>query len=107
MRLAIGMGAWLLGKKLKLDPQALLAEGLQKLAQNPEIAKLTDELRGQLLMAARTAATKGLSDQVSTIAESLNRQAELARQAPEQVENKAAEAGVLEDSEDERTNKSS
>jgi hypothetical protein len=80
LKLAVGLGAWLLGKKIKLDPQALLAEGLQKLAQNPDVMKLSDEVRGQLLVAARTAATKGLSDQVNALAGSLNRQAELARQ---------------------------
>src|SRR3954463_11262876 len=79
MRLAIGLGAWLLGKRIKIDPQALLLEGLQKLAANPDVMKLSDELRGQLLTAARSAATKGLTDQLTGLAEALNKQSEWAR----------------------------
>src|SRR3954468_1803991 len=93
MRLAIGLGAWLLGKRIKIDPQALLLEGLQKLAANPDVMKLQEELRGQLLTAARSAATKGLTDQLTGLAETLNKQAELARQSAEVVEGTAEDVG--------------
>jgi len=79
MKLAIGLGAWLLGKRIRLDPQALLVEGLQKLAENPDIMKLSDEVRGQLFQAARAAAAKGFTDQLSMLSETLNKQAESLR----------------------------
>src|SRR5206468_1907654 len=67
LKLAVGLGAWLLGKRIRLDPQALLMEGLQKLAENPDVMKLSDEVRGQLFQAARSAATKGLTDQLTRL----------------------------------------
>src|SRR3954470_1121965 len=79
MKLAVGLGAWLLGKRIRLDPQALLVEGLQKLAENPDIMKLSDEVRGQLFQAARAAAAKGFTDQLSMLSETLNKQAESLR----------------------------
>src|SRR4051812_31212312 len=93
MKLAIGLGAWLLGKRIRLDPQALLLEGLQKLAQNPDIMKLSDEVRGQLFQAARTAAAKGFTDQLSMLSETLNKQAETLRSGAEAGEQAVESAG--------------
>ena len=71
----------------------MLLEGLQKLAANPDVMKLSDELRGQLLTAARSAATKGLTDQLTAFADTLNKQAELARQTGEVVEGTVEDVG--------------
>src|SRR5436305_6919793 len=83
MKLAIGLGAWLLGKRIRLDPQALLMEGLQKLDETPDVMKLYDEVRGQLFQAARVAATKGLTDQLTMLSDTLNKQAESVRSGAE------------------------
>ena len=79
LKLAVGLGAWLLGKRIRLDPQALLVEGLQKLAENPDVMKLSEEVRGQLFQAARAAATKGLTDQLTSLTDTINNQAEVLR----------------------------
>jgi hypothetical protein len=85
-RLALGVaGSYFLGrnKKMKLvlaltgvatgrrvgGPGQLLAQGTKLLGQSPEVARLTDELRGRLLQAGKGAAVAIATRQVEALTE--------------------------------------
>src|SRR5829696_5117804 len=85
-RVALGVaGGYLLGRTKKLKfammlggmaagrraggPGQLLAQGTKLLGQSPELARLTDELRGRLLEAGKGAAVAVATRQVENLAE--------------------------------------
>jgi hypothetical protein len=69
-RLAIALGSWLLGKKL--DPKELGKEAFQQLSQRPEFAKLTGDMRGELLSVGRAAAIAAMNSRIERLATSLD-----------------------------------
>jgi hypothetical protein len=69
-RLAIALGSYLLG--VKLDPKALGKEALQQLSQRPEFAKLTGDMRGEMLNVGRAAALAAMNSRIERFATSLD-----------------------------------
>ncbi|MBL1102297.1 hypothetical protein [Streptomyces coffeae] len=67
-KLAFGLGMMLAGKKISLDPQALA----KALADSPLLSGLNAQARKELVDAARTAATKAVTDRANTLADSLH-----------------------------------
>ena len=55
MKLAITLGSMLAGKKLATDPKGLMKQGAELVESNPELSKLSDQIRSQLFQAARSA----------------------------------------------------
>ena len=53
MKLAITLGSMLAGKKLATDPKGLMKQGAELVESNPELSKLSDQIRSQLFQAAR------------------------------------------------------
>src|SRR3954454_22723176 len=78
-KLAITLGTWLLGKRLDLDPKELGKGALSQLAQRPEVAKLTGDVRGELMHAGRAAATAAMNSRLEKLAEGLEARTERLR----------------------------
>ena len=53
MKLAITLGSMLAGKKLATNPRGLMKQGAELVESNPELSKLSDQIRSQLFDAAR------------------------------------------------------
>ncbi|MBB4686240.1 hypothetical protein [Amycolatopsis jiangsuensis] len=70
-KVAITMGAWLVGKKLNLDPKKLLSDFTRELGSSPELAGVRDQLRDEVLGAGRNLATGILTHQAGRLADSL------------------------------------
>jgi len=71
MRLAVGLGAYLLGKKITTSPTALLGSAFKSLQELPEFAELGDAVRGELATAGRNAAGGVLSQRLESLSDAL------------------------------------
>jgi hypothetical protein len=66
-KLALGLGMFLAGKKLSLDPDAIK----KAVAQSPVLGELNSQVREQILGATKTAAKGALTKRVSGLADTL------------------------------------
>ncbi|MEU6244629.1 hypothetical protein [Streptomyces sp. NPDC047024] len=71
-KLALGLGMFLAGKKLDLDPRRVG----KLIANSPALGGLNDQVRSQLVDATRTAATEALTQRAAGLATSLARRTE-------------------------------
>ncbi|MFH8630528.1 hypothetical protein ACH4CC_11725 [Streptomyces lydicus] len=67
-KLAIGLGMYLAGKKLNLDPKQLG----KLVANSPVLGPLNDQVRRELVDATKSAATNALTQRMSGLADSLH-----------------------------------
>ena len=74
LKLAVGLGAWLIGKKLDLSPTQLAMSGFGQLKDTPEFAELSDRLRNEVggagkraLSAAATSRIDGWADRLRDV----------------------------------------
>ncbi|MFJ1748365.1 hypothetical protein ACIOJD_19260 [Streptomyces sp. NPDC088116] len=67
-KLAIGLGMFLAGRKLSLDPRQLS----KLVANSPVLGGLNDQVRRELVDATKSAATTALTQRVSGLADSLH-----------------------------------
>ncbi|MFF3753231.1 hypothetical protein ACFYYH_22645 [Streptomyces sp. NPDC002018] len=67
-KLAIGLGMFLAGKKLSLDPQQLG----KLVANSPVLGSLNDQVRKELVGATKSAATSALTRRMNGLADSLH-----------------------------------
>lgn len=67
-KLAIGFGMFLAGKKLPLDPKELG----RLLSTSPALAGLSDQVRGELVDATKSAASSALTTRMTGLADSLH-----------------------------------
>ncbi|MBO8186902.1 hypothetical protein [Streptomyces spirodelae] len=70
-KLALTLGSVVAGRRLGLDPQELLRQGVRKLAETPQFEELTDQIKHQLMAAARTAASSTANRRLESLADSL------------------------------------
>ncbi|MGW3496093.1 hypothetical protein [Streptomyces sp. NPDC001020] len=68
-KMAVGLGMFLAGKKLDLDPRRVG----KLLANSPVLGGLNDQVRTELVQATRTAATDALTQRAAGLASSLAR----------------------------------
>lgn len=78
-KLAITMGAWLVGKKLNLNAKKLLSDVTRELASSPELAGVRDQVRDEVLGAGKTLATDILTHQAGRLAGSLQQHTDTLR----------------------------
>lgn len=102
VKLAIGLGTWLIGKKLQLDPKRLVADLGRELAASPGWAALQDQVRGEVLGAGRSAAGTLLTQSAGRLADSLHSRTEAVRaraggEQSEPDENSGADGSADED----------
>jgi len=56
LKLAITVGSMLAGKRIATDPRALMKQLMEVIENNPELSKLSDQVRNELYESARAAA---------------------------------------------------
>ncbi|WP_230425067.1 hypothetical protein [Prauserella cavernicola] len=67
MRLALMIAAAGATGKFGAAPRELLQQGVKRLAASPELSKITDSVRGELLDAARSAAVTAASSRIDSL----------------------------------------
>ncbi|MEV3950553.1 MULTISPECIES: hypothetical protein [Streptomyces] len=70
-KLALALGSLVAGRRLGLNPQDLLTQGFKKVTELPQFQELSVEVKGQLLTAARTAATAMANRRIEGLVDSL------------------------------------
>src|SRR3954469_14404577 len=83
LKMAVGLGAWLIGKKLDLSPSQLAMQGLGQLRESPQFGELSERLRSEVggagkraLAAAATSRMDSLADRMGDRNDQLTREAE-------------------------------
>lgn len=76
-KLALTVGTYLAGRRFKLSPQELVSEGVSKLRETPQFSALSDQVRGDLLTAGRSALTAAADRQFDSLADSLRERTSL------------------------------
>ncbi|WP_052863225.1 hypothetical protein [Streptomyces niger] len=72
MKLALGVGGMVLGRRLQLDPQRLLSLVDERLKADPQLAELRDQLREDLGGVGRAAAGAFVNRRIDGLANSLH-----------------------------------
>jgi hypothetical protein len=68
---AFAIGTFLAGRRFGLTPTALAAEGLRRLRESPQLAGLREQIGGDLLDAARAAASTSADRRFTAFADTL------------------------------------
>lgn len=77
-KMAIALGSWLIGRKLNINIREIARDSIKGLTESPEFAKLSEEVKQELLESGRNSATTALTSQMDRLSENLhNRTAEL------------------------------
>src|SRR5437764_1359733 len=71
LKLAVGLGAWLLGKRLDLSPSKLAMQGFGQLKDTPEFAELSDRLRSEVGGAGKKALAAAATSRMEALADRL------------------------------------
>src|SRR3954462_436676 len=71
LKLAVGLGAWLMGKRLQMSPGQLAMQGLGQPRQSPEFAEITDRLRNEVGGAGRKALSAAATSRMESLADRL------------------------------------
>jgi hypothetical protein len=101
MKWALALASLAGRKRLTGGSAGLLEQGAKFLASSPELAKLTEEMRGQLVEAGRAAAVAAVSSKINSLSDELRDRSEAMR-AASAGGNGAAAAERDEDVQDER-----
>jgi hypothetical protein len=108
LKLAITVGSMLAGQRISTNPRELLRQGAQLIESNPELSKLSDQVRSQLVQALRAAAVSTASDSMNQLSDAIHSRTERlavtqgqngsgeeaedeAAEEPEEAEDEAAE----------------
>jgi hypothetical protein len=101
MKWALALAALAGRKRLPGGSGGLLQQGAKFLASSPELAKLTEEMRGQLVEAGKAAAVAAVSGKINSLSDELRERSEAMRAANAGGDEGAA-AGGEENVEEER-----
>ncbi|MFG2077965.1 hypothetical protein [Nonomuraea maritima] len=95
LRTALALAAGGAVRKMRKEQGGLLQQGTKLLGSSPEIAGMTDRLKGEVLEVAKAAAVAAASKQIESITTRLHERTESLRQpqAGEQAEEPEREAG--------------
>ncbi|GAA3619155.1 hypothetical protein GCM10022419_125890 [Nonomuraea rosea] len=99
LRMAIGLALAGVMRKIRQDDGGLLAQGAKALGSSPELAGMTNRLKGELLEATKAAAVAAATTQIEALTAKLHEQSDSLRQ-PETGE-RAQEPEQDEDAEQE------
>jgi len=111
LKMAITVGSMLAGQRISTNPRELLRQGAQLIESNPELAKLSEQVRSQLIQALRAAAVSTASDGMNQISDAIhNRTERLAvtqgeeeeQEEPEDLEESAEPEDEASEEEDEQ-----
>nr|WP_282548308.1 hypothetical protein [Streptomyces rochei] len=70
-KLAFAVGSYLMGRRIGLTSGQVLSQGLSGIQRNPQLQELTDQVRGELLTASRTAVTAAANRTLTGLADNL------------------------------------
>ncbi|MET9422822.1 histone protein [Streptomyces sp. NPDC006540] len=71
-RMALAVGAYLAGQRTGLTPQKLMAQGVKTLKDAPQLAGLSDQVRGELMDAGRQALAATADRKMAGLADALH-----------------------------------
>lgn len=101
-KLAIGLASLVAGQQLPLNPRDMISMGARKLAENPQVAPLIEQVRGEVLSAGRTALSAQANRRLESVADALQqRTSALLEQPGEEEENEDEEYAEEDEEEDE------
>ncbi|MFF7027192.1 hypothetical protein ACFZAK_04530 [Streptomyces albidoflavus] len=76
-KLALTVGTYLAGRRFKLSPQELVTEGVSRLRETPQFNAISDQVRGDLLTAGRSALTAAADRRFDSLADTLRERTSL------------------------------
>src|SRR4051794_27844250 len=71
LRRAITVGGLLAGKRIATDPRGIVHQLNGMIEQNPELSRLSGQVRGKLVQAGRDAAIAAASQRLNKVSESI------------------------------------
>jgi len=71
LRLAITVGGLLAGKRIATDPRGIVHQLNGMIEQNPELSRLSGQVRGKLVQAGRDAAIAAASQRLNKVSDSI------------------------------------
>ena len=102
-KLALGLASLVAGQQLPLNPREVVSLGARKLAENPQIAPLIEQARGEVLAAGRTALSAAANRRLEAVADALQQRTNALLEPPAEDEDEdenAEEYGEEEDEEE-------
>ncbi|MFB8353029.1 hypothetical protein [Streptomyces niveus] len=93
-KLALGFGALVAGQQIPMNPRALVTLTARKLTENPTVAPLVEQARGDVLGAGRSALSATANRRLEAVANALQQRTEALLEEP-------LEADEAEDEEEE------
>jgi hypothetical protein len=91
-KLALVLAALFMGRRHGLGPQELIKKGMAKITEIPQFSELGEQVREELVMAARTALASSLNRRIEGISDSIHARTENFAQARmEKPEKKAGD----------------
>ena len=76
MKLAITLGSMLAGQRIATNPRGLMQQGMKLVESNPELSKLSDQVRSQLFDAARAAAIATANSRMDGISDAIRQRSD-------------------------------
>ncbi|MEV8566619.1 hypothetical protein AB0436_13750 [Streptomyces sp. NPDC051322] len=81
-KLALGLASLVAGQQLPLNPRELVTLGARKLAENPQVAPLIKQARGDVLDAGRAALSATANRRLEAVADALQQRTEALQEPP-------------------------
>ncbi|GAA2450335.1 hypothetical protein [Streptomyces macrosporus] len=75
-KLALLLASIIAGRKIPLNPQDLITQGVRKIADTPQFRELTEQVRDELVQSGRSAARAAADRTMSSYADALHRRTE-------------------------------
>uniref|UniRef100_A0AAU3GKN7 Histone protein n=1 Tax=Streptomyces sp. NBC_01401 TaxID=2903854 RepID=A0AAU3GKN7_9ACTN len=97
-KLALGVASFVMGQQLPLNPRDAIILGARKLADNPAVAPLVEQARGEVLDAGRAALSATANRRLEAVADALQERTEALLEGPHE---EGEEEPEREDSEEE------
>lgn len=70
-KFALTVASVVLGKRMGVNPQQLLTEGLKKLSSTPEFSRLEEQIRGELMSAGKSMVTAAANRRMDSLSDAL------------------------------------
>ncbi|MFF3763724.1 hypothetical protein ACFYYR_06485 [Streptomyces sp. NPDC001922] len=100
-KLAFAVISIVAGRKLPLNPQELLTQGLRKLADTPQFERLSEQVRGELLETGRSALASAAGRSIDSLSDTLHERTRLLKEGEAEEEPEEEEEEEPEEEEEE------
>ncbi|MFF5088942.1 hypothetical protein [Streptomyces niveus] len=98
-KLALGLAALVAGQQFPMNPKELVIMTARKLADNPTVAPLVEQARGDVLTAGRSALSATANRRLEAVADALQKRTEALLEAPLEADEDEEEAEEEEEEE--------